>query len=71
MQDLSRIIKIIISKEFEQNSTITLQSVYEILNNELPEIDREKRNHRVRSEIDQLRRTNKIRRVRPSTWEKI
>ena len=71
MQDLSRIIKIIISKEFEQNSTITLQSVYEILNNELPEIDREKRNHRVRSEIDQLRRTNKIRRMRPSTWEKI
>ena len=71
MQDLSRIIKIIISKEFEQNSTITLQSVYEILNNELPEIDREKRNHRVRSEIDQLRRTNKIRRVKPSTWEKI
>ena len=71
MQDLSKIIKIIISKEFEQNSTITLQSVYEILNNELPEIDREKRNHRVRSEIDQLRRTNKIRRVRPSTWEKI
>ena len=71
MQDLSRTIKIIISKEFEQNSTITLQSVYEILNNELPEIDREKRNHRVRSEIDQLRRTNKIRRMRPSTWEKI
>ena len=71
MQDLSRIIKIIISKEFEQNSTITLQSIYEILNNELPEVEKEKRNHRVRSEIDQLRRTNKIRRVRPSTWEKI
>ena len=71
MQDLSRIIKIIISKEFEQNSTITLQSVYEILNNELPEIDREKRNHKVRSLIDQMRRANKIRRVKPSTWEKI
>ena len=70
MHDVSRI-KFIVSREFEQNSIITLQSVYEILNNELPEIDREKRNHRVRSEIDQLRRTNKIRRVRPSTWEKI
>ena len=70
MQDVSHI-KSILAKEFEQNSTITLQSVYKILNNELPEIDREKRNHRVRSEIDQLRRTNKIRRVRPSTWEKI
>ena len=71
MQDLSRIIKIIISKEFEQNSTITLQSIYEILNNELPEVEKEKRNHRVRSVIDQMRRTNKIRRVGPSTWEKI
>ena len=71
MQDLSRIIKIIISKEFEQNSTITLQSVYEILNNELPEIEKEKRNHKVRSLIDQMRRANKIRRVGPSTWEKI
>ena len=30
-----------------------------------------KRNHKVRSVIDQMRRTNKIRRVGPSTWEKI
>ena len=70
MHDVSRI-KLILSREFEQNSTITLQSVYEILNNELPEIEKEKRNHKVRSLIDQMRRANKIRRVGPSTWEKI
>ena len=70
MHDVSRI-KFILSREFEQNSTITLQSVYEILNNELPEIEKEKRNHKVRSLIDQMRRDNKIRRVGPSTWEKI
>ncbi len=70
MHDVSRI-KLILSREFEQNSIITLQSVYEILNNELPEIEKEKRNHKVRSLIDQMRRANKIRRVGPSTWEKI
>ena len=70
MHDVSHI-KFIVSREFEQNSIITLQSVYEILNNELPEIEKEKRNHKVRSLIDQMRRANKIRRVGPSTWEKI
>ena len=38
---------------------------------EIPEIEKEKRNHKVRSLIDQMRRANKIRRVGPSTWEKI
>ena len=70
MQNTSRI-KFILTREFEQNSTITLQSVYEILNNELPEIEKVKRNHKVRSLLDQMRRANKIRRVGPSKWEKI
>ena len=70
MHDVSRI-KFILSREFEQNSTITLQSVYEILNNELPEIEMKKRNHRVRSLIDNMLRSKKIRRIAPSTYQKI
>ena len=42
-----------------------------MLGDESPEVEKEKRNHRVRSVIDQMRRTNKIRRVGPSMWEKI
>ena len=70
MQDVSHI-KSILAKEFEQNSTITLQSVYKILSNELPEIEMKKRNYRVRSLIDNMLRSKKIRRIAPSTYQKI
>ena len=71
MEKLSQQITKIIENEFKENSSVKIQDVYKMLGDESPEVEKEKRNHRVRSEIDQLRRTNKIRRVRPSTWEKI
>ena len=61
----------IIENEFKENSSVKIQDVYKMLGDESPEVEKEKRNHRVRSVIDQMRRTNKIRRVGPSTWEKI
>tara|TARA_Y100000590_G_scaffold335570_1_gene382004 strand:+ start:90 stop:302 length:213 start_codon:yes stop_codon:yes gene_type:complete len=70
MQNKSKI-KFILNREFEQNSTIILQSLYEIVNNEIPEMEKVKRNHKVRTLLDQMRRANKIRRVGPSKWEKI
>ena len=71
MEKLSQQITKIIENEFKENSSVKIQDVYKILGDESPEVEKEKRNHRVRSVIDQMRRTNKIRRVGPSTWEKI
>ena len=71
MEKLSQQITKIIENEFKENSSVKIQDVYKILGDELPEVEKEKRNHRVRSVIDQMRRTNKIKRVGPSTWEKI
>ena len=71
MEKLSQQITKIIENEFKENSSVRIQDVYKILGDESPEVEKEKRNHRVRSVIDQMRRTNKIRRVGPSTWEKI
>ena len=71
MEKLSQQITKIIENEFKENSSVRIQDVYKTLGNESPEVEEEKRNHRVRSVIDQMRRTNKIRRVGPSTWEKI
>ena len=70
MSDLSYV-KIILMKELDEKQTITLQEIYKILETQLPEIDKKKRNHKVRSLLDQLRRTNSVKRVGPSTWEKI
>ena len=71
MEILSQQIAKVIENKFKENSLMIVQDVYKILGDELPEVEKEKRNHRVRSVIDQMRRTNKIRRVGPSTWEKI
>ena len=71
MEKLSQQITKIIENEFKENSSVKIQDVYKMLGDESPEVEKEKRNHRVRSVIDQMRRTNKIRRVGPSTWEKI
>ena len=71
MEKLSQQITKIIENEFKENSSVKIQDVYKMLGDESPEVEKEKRNHRVRSVIDQKRRTNKIRRVGPSTWEKI
>ena len=71
MEKLSQQITKIIENEFKENSLVKIQDVYKMLGDESPEVEKEKRNHRVRSVIDQMRRTNKIRRVGPSTWEKI
>ena len=71
MEKLSEQITKIIENEFKENSLVKIQDVYKMLGDESPEVEKEKRNHRVRSVIDQMRRTNKIRRVGPSTWEKI
>ena len=71
MEKLSQQITKIIENEFKENSSVRIQDVYKMLGDESPEVEKEKRNHRVRSVIDQMRRTNKIRRVGPSTWEKI
>ena len=70
MEKLSQQITKIIENEFKENSSVKIQDVYKILGDESPEVEKKKRNHRVRSVIDQMRRTNKIRRVGPSTWEK-
>ena len=70
MEKLSQQITKIIENEFKENSSVRIQDVYKMLGDELPEVEKKKRNHRVRSVIDQMRRTNKIRRVGPSTWEK-
>ena len=71
MEKLSQQITKIIENEFKENSSVRIQDVYKMLGDELPEVKKKKRNHRVRSVIDQMRRTNKIRRVGPSMWEKI
>tara|TARA_Y100001949_G_C15844092_1_gene267593 strand:- start:443 stop:658 length:216 start_codon:yes stop_codon:yes gene_type:complete len=71
LEKLSQQITKIIENEFKENSSVKIQDVYKMLGDESPEVEKEKRNHRVRSVIDQMRRTNKIRRVGPSTWEKI
>ena len=71
MEKLSQQITKIIENEFKENSSVKIQDVYKILGDESPEVEKEKRNHRVRSVIDQMRRTNKIKRDGPSTWEKI
>ena len=71
MEISSQQITKIIENEFKENSSVKIQDVYKMLGDESPEVEKEKRNHRVRSVIDQMRRTNKIRRVGPSTWEKI
>ena len=71
MEKLSQQITKIIENEFKENSSVKIQDVYKMLGDESPEVEKEKRNHRVRSVIDQMRRTNKIKRVGPSTWEKI
>ena len=71
MEKLSEQITKIIENEFKENSSVKIQEVYKMLGDESPEVEKEKRNHRVRSVIDQMRRTNKIRRVGPSTWKKI
>ena len=71
MEKLSQQITKIIENGFKENSSVKIQDVYKMLGDESPEVEKEKRNHRVRSVIDQMRRTNKIRRVGPSTWEKI
>ena len=71
MEILSQQIAKVIENKFKENSLMIVQDVYKILGDELPEVEKEKRNHRVRSVIDQMRRTNKIKRVGPSTWEKI
>ena len=71
MEKLSQQITKIIENEFKENSSVKIQDVYKMLGDESPEVEKEKRNHRVRSVIDQMRRTNKIRRVGPSMWEKI
>jgi len=71
LEKLSQQITKIIENEFKENSSVKIQDVYKMLGDESPEVEKEKRNHRVRSVIDQMRRTNKIRRIGPSTWEKI
>ena len=71
MEKLSEQITKIIESEFKENSSVKIQDVYKMLADESPEIEKEKRNHKVRSVIDQMRRTNKIKRVGSSTWEKI
>ena len=71
MEKLSQQITKIIENEFKENSSVRIQDVYKMLGDESPEVEKKKRNHRVRSVIDQMRRTNKIRRVGSSMWEKI
>ena len=71
MEISSQQITKIIESEFKENSSVKIQDIYKILADESSEIEKEKRNHKVRSVIDQMRRTNKVRRVGPSTWEKI
>ena len=71
MEISSQQITKIIENEFKENSSVKIQDIYKMLADESPEIEKEKRNHKVRSVIDQMRRTNKVRRVGPSTWEKI
>ena len=71
MEISSQQITKIIESEFKENSSVKIQDIYKMLADESPEIEKEKRNHKVRSVIDQMRRTNKVRRVGPSTWEKI
>ena len=48
-----------------------IQDIYKILIAELPDVEVEKRNHRVRSVIDNMLRSKKIERVAPSTYQKI
>jgi len=50
---------------------VKIQDIYKILIAELPDVEVEKRNHRVRSVIDNMLRSKKIERVAPSTYQKI
>ena len=71
MEKLSRKIRNIIENELKEKSSVKIQDIYKILIDELPDIEVEKRNHRVRSVVDSMLRSKKIERVAPSTYQKI
>ena len=71
MDQLSQKIRNIIENEFKEKPSVKIQDIYKILIDELPDIEVEKRNHRVRSVVDSMLRSKKIERVAPSTYQKI
>lgn len=62
----------IIIEQFNKNSEVTLNDLYEILSNDSNMgLSRAALKHRVRSIINSLRKRNKVKRVAPCTYTKI
>jgi len=65
-------IKAIIAEEFNQKKIVTLKDLYQTVIKKLDnDWSETKKRHRVRSIIDSLLRTNKIKRIASSKYEKI
>ena len=63
---------VIIKREFEKGQTLSLTRLYEIVvNSPGIKLDEQKLKHRIRSNIDYLLRTGKIKRVNQAIYQKL
>ena len=61
-----------IAYEFNKNKTVKLPDLYKLICDRMDnELSDKRKRHRIRATLDTLSRSNQIKRIGPSTWEKI
>jgi len=68
---MNQTLRDMIAYEFNHNKTVNLQDLYRLICDKLDiELSDERKKHRIRATLDSLARTNKIKRIGPSIYEK-